>query len=104
MTAHLKQSKMFEDAYMPPRSNDPRQQTRLAAIPRSLGVTQPDNHERPPSKRARRVSRKVNIQADKEGWGPTLAQPNAKQTPNGESRGWGGQACAVSRYSALPLE
>ena len=103
MTAQLKQSRIFETAYIPSSSDDPRRQIRLSAIPRSLGVSQPDNLERPPSKRPRRVSRKVNHQADKEGWGPTLAQPNARQTPNGD-HGWGVQALTVPRFSALPPE
>ena len=87
VAAQLKQSQMFEEAYVPSRSNEARQITRLDAIPRQLGVSQPDNHERPPSKRARRVSKKINYQADREGWGPTIAQPNARQTPNGTSNG-----------------
>ena len=104
LAAQLKQSQIFEEAYVPSRSNEARQITRLDAIPRQLGVSQPDNHERPPSKRARRVSKKINYQADREGWGPTIAQPNARQTPNGTSNGWGGEVYTVSRYSTLPPE
>ena len=73
VAAQLKQAKIFDDTYKPSPSTEARQITRQVAIPRSLGVSQPENHERPPSKRARRVSRKINTQADNEGWGPTIA-------------------------------